>query len=188
MRFKIFLQEMQNDIIAYHGSPQRINSFSTDFLGGGTDQEGPGIYFTTSIEDAGGYGSNIHTVILRPRKLVPLKGKVKINEIKKLILASANLTNEKQLASMDIDAYHDTPLSDWGESPTEAFRNAVNNIIEYSTSPHDTFQNIWISFYRYQPQKYLQQMVELGYDGVKVPRTGLDHYIIFNPNIIVQNN
>jgi hypothetical protein len=35
----------------FHGSPTKITKFMDDFVGGkeANDQEGPGIYFTTSI-------------------------------------------------------------------------------------------------------------------------------------------
>ena len=39
----------------YHGSPSPISKFPDDFVGNGIDQEGPGIYFTSSSEDAVGY-------------------------------------------------------------------------------------------------------------------------------------
>jgi hypothetical protein len=188
MRFKLFLEENEGGIIAYHGSPEKIGVFSTSFLGSGHDQEGPGIYFTTSIEDAGRYGGNVHRVILRPRKLVPLSGRINIEQIKKLILSSLNLSDERGLFEIDINDFYESGLSDWDEKPIEAFRKAVNSIGQYSKSPHDAFQNVWYSFFKNEPQKYLEQMVKLGYDGVKVSKTGLDHYIVFNPNIILKKD
>jgi hypothetical protein len=184
MTFKIWLETEEGSIIAYHGSPTKITSFTTDFLGEGHDQEGPGIYFTTSRDDAANYGPHIHKVILRPRKLVKHGGRINRKQIETLILASANVQNIAELAKIDMDKYWDIPLSNFDENPVKAFQEAVNNVVEYSTSPHDAFQNVWIVHFRYKPQKYLEEMVKLGYDGVKVEKNDLNHYIIFNPSII----
>lgn len=184
MIFKLWLENEEKDIIVYHGSPTKISKFTTEFLGEGHDQEGPGIYFTTSESDAGSYGSYIHKAKLKPRKFVPNRGKINRKQIEKLILRAAGAENLMDLQKMDMDKFYDSALSNFDENPLRAFQDAVDNVIKYSVSPHDAFQNVWITHYRYNPQAYLKNMVDLGYDGVKIQKEGLDHYIIFNPEII----
>ena len=43
-----------NNIVAYHGSREKIKKFTDKFVGGAEarDQEGPGIYFTTEEQEA----------------------------------------------------------------------------------------------------------------------------------------
>lgn len=184
MIFKLWLEDEENGITAYHGSPTKIARFTTEFLGEGHDQEGPGIYFTTSQSDAANYGGHIHKVLLKPRKLVPNKGRINRKQIEKLILHAAGVENFLDLRKIDKDRFYDSALSNFDENPLKAFQDAVNGVMTYSLSPHDAFQNVWITHYRYKPQAYLKKMVELGYDGVKIKKDGLDHYIIFNPDII----
>ena len=186
MNFKTFLEAAENEIIVYHGSPNKITNFSTEFVGGkeAHDQEGPGVYFTSSPDDAKIYGGFVHKVKLTPRKLVPLSGKINKSQIEKLILSSVGLNNVKELKNMDMNRFWESSLSNFGDSPDESFHAAVKSIMDYSNSPHDAFQNVWINHFRYRPKDYVSEMVRLGYDGVRVPRTGLDHYIIFNPGII----
>ena len=58
--------------IMYHGSDHAFNKFTDEFVGGenANDQEGAGIYFTTSEEEANRYGRYIYKVELKPRKLI----------------------------------------------------------------------------------------------------------------------
>lgn len=47
-----------NTTIFYHGSPYRIDRFSLDFCGRGTDQNGAGFYVTSNRRQAIGYCEN----------------------------------------------------------------------------------------------------------------------------------
>jgi hypothetical protein len=62
---KILREEVsksRNSILAFHGSKNKIEKFTDEFVGRreATDQEGPGIYFTTSREDAMAYGNYLY--------------------------------------------------------------------------------------------------------------------------------
>lgn len=185
-----------NGVIAYHGSDHKISTFSTEFVtdfhfygdninvgGNGMDVEGPGIYFSTDPVEAGTFGDNFYKVLLQPRKLVPLKGRINVSQVSRLILIAAGLKRTSELVGMDIDRFYTTPLCDFDEDPVRAFRQAVEAAVAYG-SPHDAFLSIWSTHFRYAPRKYLQAMVKLGYDGVRVPRRGCDYYVVFNPEII----
>ena len=60
----------------FHGSPvTNITAFKIGTKG--NDEQGPGIYFTSSLKNAEGYkdGGKIYKAIIQIKKRVPLKGK-----------------------------------------------------------------------------------------------------------------
>lgn len=165
MRF----QEWLNNNTYYRGvsSNYKWNSMNPE----GHQQEGPGIYFTSSPEDAATYGK-VMKVELSFRKVVPLKGAIPIKEIKFLLEQAPDLSDT---------------LMDWDEDPKRAFQNALQSIMQYSEGPHDAFQQVWIDFYHRNDsdEAYLNNMVRLGYDGVVVQKTpNITHAIAFIPNIV----
>lgn len=174
---------------AFHGTTCNIKAFNLDNIGKGNDQEGPGIYFTSSPEDASSYsldiGGRVYPVCLNFNKVVPLEGQINENEIKLLILHSLGIDAIDDLYNLDTDIFWDNPLSNWGENPISAFNDAVDSIINYSSSPHDAFMQVWYDFYKNNSKDYLLEMQQLGYDGVIIPKQdGIYHYIVFNPEII----
>ena len=56
----------------YHGSNTKISSFVDDFVGGrdAEDLGGPGIYFSSSRENAQHYGEHVYEAVITPRKLL----------------------------------------------------------------------------------------------------------------------
>ena len=158
-------------IEAYHGSSHQILKFSTEFVGEGHDQEGPGIYFTSDMQDAATYGRYIHKVLLEIKSSVGLKRKAKRSEIKQMILWCEDM---------------DDKLMDWDENPKVAMETAIKSCL-LQDNEHQSFLSVWYDFYRYRPVDYVQNMVKLGYDAVVVPRnthTGVRHYIVLDPRVI----
>ena len=172
MRFRAWLEDTW-----FHGSPDAIKQFDYTYIGKGHDQEGPGFYFTSSEEDAKGYGGQTVKAELKLDKVVPLEGEVPAKEIEAILGQAPELKEA---------------LSDWGEDyeagvNSMAFREALNAILQYSTSPHDAFQQVWIDFYARtgHDDQYLKNMTALGYDGVIVPkRNGVVHAVVFSPENI----
>ena len=161
---------------AYHGSDKQIDKFVDDFVGTdeATDQEGPGIYFSTSLDDVKMYGNFIHTVILRPRKLVDETSfeNINKNEILNLLKTAPDWEDTAQ---------------NWAEDPNEGVMNAVDAMMQYSENEKDLFQQVWFDFYRHNPVEYVRAMVNLGYDGQIIEKSdGVKHIIVYNPNIIEQ--
>ena len=184
-----YKQSQENRIVAYHGTSGDFEIFDTAFSGQGTDQEGPGIYFSSNPDDASAYadgqGAKVFPVYLNFKKTVPLEGNVNQEEIKYLILKSLNLNSEDDLYNMDEDVFYNSLLSNWAENPTDAFYQLFSSIVSNAKSPHDAFQTAWYELYRDNPNDYLRLMTGLGYDGVIVPKQGdAIHYIVFNSNII----
>lgn len=166
------------EITAYHGSPDKIENFTDEFVGDkdATDQEGPGIYFTTSRDDARGYGEFLYSVILRPNKLIDETSSENINpdELVEII---------KTLPEWEGDAQN------WAEDPETGLQMAVDSAIEYNDTEKDVFQQVWIEFFRYRPILFVKGMVTLGYDGQIIEKeNGRRHVIVYNPDIIEVTN
>lgn len=172
--YSIQEDETENDgILVYHGSNTNFNTFLTDFIGGesATDQEGPGVYFTTSREDAEHYGKYIYTIKLRPNRILSdnPKDTVSRKDMEKLI---------KMAEDWEMHAY------DWDENLRIGLKMSVDAVMSEET-PKDVITQVWFEYYRYQPVKYAKNAVSLGYDGISVNRDeGVIHYIIYNPQII----
>jgi hypothetical protein len=161
-------------IIAYHGSPNKILKFVDEFVGGekANDQEGPGIYFTSSFDNAGHYGEYVHTVTLSPRKLISMAPSS--NKISGLINKMVLMAPDWQMSAQNYD-----------ENPRIGLRNFIEATIDYNDTEKDVVQQIWYDFYRYNPIDFVRNMVKLGIDGIMVPKdNGVIHYIIYNPSII----
>jgi len=162
------------DIIFYHGSNHKVDKLSDEYIGRekAIDQEGPGIYFTTSKEDAEMYGKYIYTVKLNPKKIL---GKKKSTSVSKFDLIK--LIKMKEDWKMN--------AQDWSENPEVGVRKAAESSIEYNDTDKDVFLQVWIDFYRYSGREYVKNMAKLGYDGIFVPKeNGINHFVVYNPLII----
>lgn len=160
--------------LAYHGSDHKIDKFSDEFVGTeeATDQEGPGIYFTTSYSDAEMYGKYLYKVKLNPRKLVDETSHDDISdeELESLIRMSPDWEMTAQ---------------NWDENPEIGLQMAIEDFREYNDSEKELFQQVWYDFFRHNPIEFVRGMVKLGYDGQIIKKEGnLSHIIVYNPNII----
>jgi hypothetical protein len=167
--------------VFYHGSEHKINSFTDDFVGGkdANDQEGPGIYFTSSWNNARSYGPYVYTVKLNPKKFVSTEnGKnAPLKEIEWLL---------RQAPRWEIHA------GNFNENPELGIKLAAKNFIQYNDNPHQQFLQAWIDFYKNEPLDYVRNMVKLGYDAVKIEglesiiaqEGSITHIIVLNPAII----
>jgi hypothetical protein len=176
------LSEMNSkSIIAYHGTTHKITSFVDDFVGGkeATDQEGPGIYFTTSLNNAQHYGEYIYKVELTPKKSVSTKNNTNapLKEIEWLILQAPE--------------WEDNAMN-WHENPRVGYKKAAHDTIQYNENPHQQFLQVWIDFYKYNPVKYVRNMTKLGYDSIIIDNrnsiitgeSNITHIVVLNPQII----
>lgn len=158
----------------FHGSKHRIKNFTDEFVGArdAVDQEGPGIYFTSSWDDARSYGPYVYTVKLNSRKKVSTQsGKnAPLREIEWLIRQAPEWEENAQ---------------NWHENPSIGLKKAAKDFIEYNDSPHQQFMQVWYDFYRYSPKEYVRNMTKLGYDIIYIERNnGVIHAIVLNPSII----
>jgi len=169
---RVLFATAPKDIPWYNGSDQPRTTWSLDNVGKeeANDQEGPGLYFTTDINEARGYGEYVSEVKLNLLKsrTVPLKGRLDTQRVRLLIRKAPDLADT---------------LTNWDEDPRRAFETAVNQLIESSDGVHDLLQSIYADFYRGYPREFFKAIWM--YDGVVVPRAkGSLHAIIYNPAII----
>ena len=155
----------------YHGSNHHITAFSLDHLGQGqgADQEGPGIYLTSSKEDAAKYGKIIHTVAVSIPKSRLLKKKRALRAgVESLIRRAPD---------------RDEVLQNWDENPQIGFYKAVGSIMDaYGDDCREAYEAVWGDFYRDHSADYLRRLIRFGYDGFELPRQdGIVHLIAFNP-------
>jgi hypothetical protein len=166
-------------LIAYHGSPTEFTNFSDEFVGGkeATDQNGPGIYFTSSEEEASGYigeKGKLYKVELNPRIMYddkPNKFTITPTIVKKLVL----MANEWE----DNAVNYDYPAN-------KGLNSFISSAFEYNDNDKDVLLQVWIDFYRYDGVNFVRNCVKLGIDGIMVTDEYRDttHYIIYNPSII----
>lgn len=159
--------------VLYHGSYVDFNSFTLDFIGSenATDQEGVGIYLTNTKDDATHYGNMIYTVELDSSKIIPLSGKIDISKMTKLIKKAPD---------------SETGLSNYAENKTEALNMFFKlNLEKHNNKPFELIKDIWYDFYRYHPKEFAKNVVDvLGYDYVRIPKDGVEHFIVYNPSIL----
>lgn len=166
----------------YHGSPKRIERFMDDFVGGkeANDQEGPGIYFTSDINNARRYGEFVHTVELTPRAVmtkdhVDIRRSVSRNLLVKLAKAAPDWKRTAQ---------------NWDENPQRGLIACIDSIFDMNESVAEVFQQLWVEFYRHASVDYVRNVVRMTkYDAIvadvqAIDNNDIQHVIVYNPMII----
>jgi len=181
MRYVEITEAARKIPIFYHGSNNRIESFSLEHLGTGIglDQYGPGIYLTSSPQDAARYGKYIHTVEVDiPRSRFLGKRKISRQQVEELIKKAPDFEDR---------------LTNWDENPRVAFKKATDNIFRsYYDDMREACEQVWFDFYypNHHTVDYLRRMVEMGYDAFTVKlgepwyTTDTVHMIVFNPKCL----
>lgn len=163
----------------YHGSPIRIEKFVWRSCINEIEQEGPGIYLTTSMKDASTYASSngfIYEVEWKYKKLISTK-KISENVLTQYIFGFSRLIKKNP-------EWRDA-CQNWDEEPEEGLQIALRQIIETSDSLLDAYQTIWGDFYRNQPIEFCKNMSNW-YDGfIKQRREEVKHAIVFNPETLI---
>lgn len=179
------IQEItKGDFILYHGSPHKIAKFTDEFVGrkDATDQNGPGIYFTTSYDEATQYagdGGYVYQVKLHVDKLLESKevSEAYLNKLKPKVSKLIKMAPDWKSSAEDFG---------YGNA-AKGLQVMVNDFVQYNDNEKDVFLQVWIDVYRHEPVQYVRNMVKLGYDGVIVTSDitqGGDHIILYNPALI----
>jgi hypothetical protein len=175
MRFSELTKLNEAKEVFYHGSNTQITQFTTEFIGkgDGSDQEGPGIYLTSSADDAKKYGKYIHVVDAKVVKSRLLRDSVKTREhgIRLMIYKAPD---------------KDDILTDWDENPERAYRKAVEGIMDsYPDCYREALEQVWADFYPNDAEAYLSRLRGWGYQGFKLDRSdGIVHFICWDPSIL----
>lgn len=164
----------------YHGSTKPIMNFTSEFVGKGNDQMGPGIYFTSDRKESLNYGPSI--------------AEVKLNWKKKL---DPYADVDQKLLDFLLDKIPDWDAENdafWGE-PTadEAKRKLRETLVGGS--------NVWMlsqlqgstMYYGGNPKALIDNVVAFGYSGFEVPSGSTQNEpssletkwaVVFDPSII----
>lgn len=163
-------------VIWYHGSNTVIETFDYTAREDATNQEGPGIYLTSSPNDAKMYGKHIHVVQAKifKSRMMPEKRTLQRHFVQFLISKSPDA---------------DDVLTNWGSDRQSALRAAVDAIMDRHgpNEYREAMESIWYDYYRGYEREWLQRMcgAGVGWDGFIVDRSeGLKHFICFNPKIL----
>lgn len=163
----------KSDIIWYHGSNNKFDAFSPEYLDkeDAYMQEGPGYYLTSDINDARAYGPNI------------LKFKIKINKLvsttkpPKPILIQNLIKNSPDL---------DYNLDNWGENKHQAFKEAFTAMMSRG-SEKEVIEQVWYDFYRHNEAEFIKKLAAFGYTGLLIPKNnGVYHFILYDLNALIQ--
>lgn len=159
--------------LVYHGTNHKIDNFSTEFVGKqeATDQNGPGIYFTTSLEEAGRYGNIIYTVKIEDVNLLDdsTKKSLTINKIKRIIMKAEDWEGTTQ---------------NFNEDYRLGLNIAAKQYLNNSTDDSDILQSIQFDFFLSSPERFVKGVVSVGFDGIIIQEDGSKHIIMYNPNKI----
>jgi hypothetical protein len=176
---KYVLKEVKPAITEwYHGTPTPINSWSTEFVGQGTDQEGPGIYFTSNYEDAEGYArkgsteGRVYTVSLNFNKTISETQKPNSAQLLQLIEWA--------------DDWEQGLQNIYGEEDYRKNWKMYKEDLLSGSTMLEACLDIWMNFYKHDSQGFCSSMVALGYDGFIKKKSFMNtyHAIVWNPKII----
>lgn len=153
----------------YHGGHQTKFSenhrWDRDRTTSSLNQEGPGIYFTSSYQQATSYGPIVIEMELPSGfKVMPLRKPT----MKQLMALYDEASEEDQ----------EIFLSNWGENitPQEALKH-----YSHQDNIHDAAVTLYGDLFRYDSDAYIEAVRTLGYDGVIVPKSyGVKHLIAWN--------
>lgn len=178
-------EEMTGGFRAFHGSTNKIEKFSDEFVGGkdANDQNGPGIYFTSTYDEAryytSGEGGYIYSVRLDSGRYLDSEERSTeyLSKYKSDLLKLVKMAPE-----WEMNAY------DWSQDPETGAEIMVDSAIEYNDNEKDAFLQIWIEAYRHKEVHFVRNMSKLGYSGIFVPadkaNNNGNHIIVFNPATI----
>jgi hypothetical protein len=147
------VKEVSSDRIFYHGTKVLFSEFDPKKSAVGHAQEGPGFYFTSSMEDALHYTEGASKIVL----------KVKLSLGKPLVKTTKTQLSKLEFLIKRAPNYKEQILDNWGENFFSAYSNAINAYSDYEFA-HDCYTTIWNDFYSDAPDKWLNVMVRMGYD------------------------
>lgn len=168
----------------YHGGPKirpgSVMSWDRDRSRQDLNAEGPGMYFTSSYDEANGYAhAHPHGVVYRGKMkrdfhLLPKKG--------------ANLATLRALYELATPESKEVFLSNWSiEYPAPA-GDVLRALEPYTRerSLHDALVTLYHDLYRYDANEYVRSLEVLGFDGVAFDKGIIDghhrlHLVVWNP-------
>jgi hypothetical protein len=160
----------------YHGRNNKSTSFSYDYVGreSANDNEGPGFYFTSDLNDSKQYA--------HPNGII-LKCKISYNRLIIKTKTTHTKTDKKIILDLILNSPDkDYTLMNFDENPRSALKKAIDAYVFYPEA-YESYQTIWRDFYRSAPAKYLRVLSKY-FDGQLTERQNLWHLVIYKPELI----
>ncbi len=171
-------------ISAYHGSNSDLTNFSTEFMGFGSKpaSDGPGLYFTNSIENGKMWGDKLYCVDFVNANFISsdtLPEDIDRSLIRRIL---DNIPDED----------HNYNYSEDLETDKELF---IDNAIQFSNGADEVLLSIYYDYFNGIPQVFMEKMVEVGIDGIAVSKNfdfpdvnKTIHYVVYNTSMIKITN
>lgn len=131
----------------------------------------PGLYFTDSVSNAKSYGKNLTEVSIKPTANI-----INVSDAPK-ILKRADI--EKIVRS-------NPRIKDWAMNWDENFDKAIKQITDSVMAEKDGnefLKSIW-SDGGFSESDFVKAMQNAGIDGLKVPKEGVNHFVIYNKDAL----
>lgn len=172
--------------IWYHGGPRirpgSVISWDRDRSTSDLNAEGPGMYFTTSLDEAASYVGD-HGEVVRAQmrsgfRLLPKK--------------RPSLATFRAFYDLAPDESKATFLGNWSIEYPATPHEVASALRHYThqTTLHDALVTLYHDLYQYDADAYVSAVHELGFDGVVIAKgtTGgsarRDHLIVWNPSAL----
>jgi hypothetical protein len=173
------------DYKAYHGTSKVFGDFDYSSTGKGTDQLGPGFYFTDSPDEAAGYAGTGEGANIRPAY---------VSIQKPIILDEDENTKQRSLTPIQISKIMkgspdlDAALSNFGDVSYEGFNKVFNGAVKayVGMDLFDQLKSLMNDFFKWDLQYFAPAIKKAtGYDGIiKTVATGHTHYVAWFPSQI----
>jgi len=174
--------ELGPDTLWYHGGPliEDWSEIRWDRERGSADPnaEGPGMYWTTSLEEARGYGRHLYLAKMLPGfRLMPghKKRGLSPRELRTIYAMGRPDDQEIFLSNWNVE---------WPGSP-----RLLDEVLEHYARQRDvlgTFVTLYHDLFRYDAGAFIRAMIALGYDGHsvlkgKASQREIRHLVVYNP-------
>lgn len=158
---KLDLSEIDPTKMFNHATKESLTAFNNT----------PGIYFTNSIDNAKAYGKNITEVkIALKSKIININDAPKIldrTRVEKIIKSNPNI---KEWAA------------NWSENFDEAIKMMTDSVMSEKNG-NEFLKAIWADG-GFEPSDFMKAMKNAGIDGLIVPKEGVNHFVIYNKDIL----
>lgn len=131
----------------------------------------PGLYFTDSVSNAKSYGKNLTEVFVKPNANV-----INVSDAPKIL----------KRADVERIIRSNPRIKDWAMNWDENFDKAIKQITDSVMAEKDGnefLKAIW-SDGGFSEGDFVKAMQDAGIDGLKVPKEGVNHFVIYNKNIL----
>lgn len=132
----------------------------------------PGLYFTDSIDNAKSYGKNLTEVSVKPTaKIIDVNNAPKIlkrADVEKIIRSNPRIEDWAM---------------NWSEDFDDAIKQITDSVMAEKGNGNEFLKAIW-SDGGFSEGDFVTAMKNAGIDGLKVPKDGVNHFVIYNKDAL----